>query len=223
MNILIVEDEKTLADNLKIGLEFEHYTVEIFYNGLDALNRIMKGAEFDLMIFDVMMPKLDGFSLCKKLRDSDILTPILFLSAKDMIQDKVHGLNIGADDYIVKPFSFDELLARINSIIRRNSSIEEKIVIDSLVIFPQKNIVYRAKKEIILTGKEYTMLHYFMKHPNIILTKQQIIENVWDFAYDPSSNLVEVFIKRLRKKVDKDFPQEKRLFSNIRGVGYKIE
>ncbi len=221
MRILVVEDEALLAKSIQKGLVDEGYAVDVFHNGSEGYDQAAVEA-YDLIVLDVMLPDMDGFEIAQKLRAEKNKTPIIFLTAKDTTKDKVNGLNLGGDDYLVKPFSFEELLARIQSLIRRSTNSDTILTLDTLELNPITHIVKRSGVEISLTGREYAVLEYFMRHPNQILTKDQIISHVWDYSYDPMSNVVEVMVKRVRTKVDKAFPQEKKLFQTTRGLGYKI-
>lgn len=221
MRILVVEDEKLLAESLQTGLEDEHFAVDLFRNGQEAYEQAVV-EEYDVILLDIMLPGMDGITLCKKLREEKNYTPVIMITARDTVDDKVIGLDAGADDYLVKPFSFEELLARIRSVVRRTTSKETILHVDSLSLNPATHIVVRNDIAIDLTGKEYALLEYFMHHPGHVLTREQILSHVWDYSYDSASNIIEVLIKRLREKIDKAFPQEKALFTTIRGLGYKL-
>lgn len=221
MRILVIEDEPLLAKSIQKGLMDENYAVDMFHNGQEGYDQAAV-EEYDLILLDVMLPDMDGFEIAKKLRAQKNKTPIIFLTAKDTTKDKIKGLDLGGDDYLVKPFSFEELLARIRAIIRRATKSDILLQLNTLELNPTTHIVKRDKVELSLTGKEYALLEYFMRHPSQILTKDQILNHVWDYSYDPLSNIVEVMVKRLRTKIDKAFPQEKQLFQTIRGLGYKI-
>ena len=221
MRILVVEDELALAHTIKTGLEDEKFAVDVLHNGKEAFEQASV-EEYDVIILDRMLPEIDGIAICQELRKKKIFTPILMLTARSTPEEKVEGLDSGADDYLAKPFSFNELLARIRSLIRRATTNETFLQIDSLLVDPKTNIVSRKGIEISLTAKEYSLLEFFMRHPNQIVTREQITSHVWDYAHDPMSNTIEVLIKRLRSKVDKGFPKEKPLFVTIRGMGYKI-
>lgn len=221
MRILVVEDEVSLAQSIKTGLEDEKFAVDIINNGAEAYEQAST-EEYDAILLDRMLPEMDGIEICKKLRTEKNFTPILMLTARDTVDDKVEGLNSGADDYLAKPFSFDELLARIQSLIRRSTTNETILKLDSLTVDPITHIVKRKNKEITLTAKEYALLEFFMRHPNQVVTREQIINHVWDYSYDSMSNTIEVLIKRLRDKVDIAFPKENKLFATVRGMGYKL-
>ncbi|HSD98575.1 MAG TPA: response regulator transcription factor [Patescibacteria group bacterium] len=222
MRILIVEDEKTLADSIKIGLVDEHFAVDVCYNGTLGYEQAMF-EDYDVIILDIMLPGMSGITLCRTLREEKNNTPILMLTAKDTVSDTVAGLDSGADDYLIKPFSFEELLARIRALIRRNGKKSPVLAVDSITLDPATHIVTRKGKEIILTSKEYALLEYFMRNPGSILTREQIISHVWDYSENLLSNIVDVLVKRLREKIDKAFPKEKPVFMTIRGIGYKIK
>ncbi len=221
MRILLIEDEKMLADNLKTGLIDENFAVDTVANGREGYE-IAATENYDAIILDIMLPEMDGITICEKLRDEKVLTPILMLTAKDTLDDKISGFKHGADDYLVKPFSFEELLARIRALIRRSTIKGTKLSVDNLELDPESHIVKRHGREISLTGKEYSLLEYFMHYPNQILTREQILNHVWDYSYDSMSNIIEVLIRRLRNKIDRDFPDERPLFSTVRGLGYRL-
>lgn len=221
MRILVVEDEFSLARTIKIGLEDEKFAVDVIHNGKEAYEHASV-EEYDVIILDRMLPEMDGLEVCEKLRTDKIFTPILMLTARSSTEDKIKGLESGADDYLAKPFSFGELIARIRSLIRRSTTKETILKLDSLVVNPSTHVVTRSDNEINLTAKEYAMLEFFLRHPNQIVTREQIINHVWDYSYDSMSNTIEVLIKRLRSKIDKAFPNERQLFITVRGMGYKI-
>lgn len=221
MRILLVEDENTLAQNIKKGLLEENYAVDLISNGRQAFEQAST-EDYDLIILDVMLPEMNGIEISKNLRKEKIFIPIIMLTAKSSIEDKVVGLDSGADDYMTKPFSFEELLSRIRSVIRRSNTKDTLLKVGSLELNPSTHIVKRRGKEVSLTGKEYALLEYFMHHPGQILTREQILSHVWDYSYDSMSNIIEVLIRRLRNKIDKEYPEEKQLFSTIRGLGYRL-
>ena len=181
------------------------------------------GEEYDLIILDLGLPGIDGIELARTLRKEKITTPILMLTARDSTKNKVEGLDAGADDYIVKPFEFDELLARIRSLLRRGKTNPDTVFqIDNLILSPESKIVTRDDKQINLSAKEYALLEYMMRNSEKILTKQQIIDHVWDIDTDPFSNVIDVYIGYLRHKIDRAFPKDKPLIKTIKGMGYKI-
>lgn len=221
MRILIVEDDKHIAHNLKQGFLDEHYATDVAFNGEEGLFQA-QSVDYDCIVLDLMLPMIDGLEVCRKLRAERNNTPILMLTAKDTLEDKVNGLDMGADDYLTKPFSFEELLARVRSIIRRSTKTDSIIKVDSLELNPISHVVTRSGKEISLTGKEYALLEYFMHHPHQVLSKDQILNHVWDYSYDSLSNIIEVLIRRLRLKIDMAYPKEKKLFQTVRGLGYRL-
>jgi heavy metal response regulator len=221
MRILLVEDDEHIVDFLKRGLKEEGYVVDIAYNGEDGLY-LAENEGFDLIILDILLPKLDGFELCRRLRAKGNLTPILMLTAKDEIEDRVHGLDIGADDYLVKPFAFEELLARIRALLRRQKSIESSVLkIGDLTLNLLTREVKRGGKSIELTTREFELLKFLMYHPGQVLTRTQIAEHVWSYDFDYFSNIVDVYIRYLREKIDDPF--EHKLIHTVRGAGYKIQ
>ncbi len=221
MRILIVEDDKKLSAFLQKGFREEQFAVDICRNGTEAVYYIEVN-DYDLIILDIMLPGKDGIAVCKEIREKSITTPIIMLTAKDTLEDKINGLSEGADDYLTKPFSFEELLARIKALLRRSQDYKGKILkINNLELNPWKRTVLRRGKKISLTGKEYALLEYLMRNRGRMVSKSMIIEHVWDMNYDGLSNVVNVYINHLRKKIDKDF--NKKLIHTIRGYGYKID
>jgi len=221
MKILLAEDEVDLNNVVTRYLKKNGYSVDSVLDGEEALDYLEYG-EYDLVILDIMMPKVDGFEVIKKLRNKGNHTSILMLTARDNADDKVKGLDLGADDYIVKPFDFNELLARIRAVVRRkygNSS--NKLVIGDLILDTSEKSVTRAGKQIELTGKEYEVLEYLMQSKNRILSREQIKEHVWDFDYEGDSNIIDVLIKNIRKKID--IEDGKQIIYTKRGLGYIIK
>ena len=221
MKILLAEDEVDLNNVVTRYLKKNGYSVDNVLDGEEALDYLEYG-EYDLVILDIMMPKVDGFEVIKKLRNKGNHTSILMLTARDNADDKVKGLDLGADDYIVKPFDFNELLARIRAVVRRkygNSS--NKLVIGDLILDTSEKSVTRAGKQIELTGKEYEVLEYLMQSKNRILSREQIKEHVWDFDYEGDSNIIDVLIKNIRKKIDVE--AGKQIIYTKRGLGYVIK
>ena len=221
MKILLAEDEVDLNNVVTRYLKKNGYSVDSVLDGEEALDYLEYG-EYDLVILDIMMPKVDGFEVIKKLRDKGNHTSILMLTARDSADDKVKGLDLGADDYIVKPFDFNELMARIRAVVRRkygNSS--NKIVIGDLILDISEKSVTRDGKQIELTGKEYEVLEYLMQSKNRILSREQIKEHVWDFDYEGDSNIIDVLIKNIRKKID--IEDGKQIIYTKRGLGYVIK
>lgn len=221
MKLLVVEDEKDLNRIIVRNLEAEGYIVDSCYNGMDALAYITT-MEYDAVILDVMIPELNGFEVLKRARSLKIETPVIFLTARDQVKDIVFGLNSGADDYMVKPFSFDELLARLRVITRRKPEVRENIYrCSDLVINCNNRRVERQGKEISLSPKEYAILEYLARNKNVALTRSQIESNIWDLEYDNESNVIDVYIRYLRKKIDDDY--EEKLIQTVRGVGYMLK
>jgi DNA-binding response OmpR family regulator len=223
MKILVIEDNKKLAKSIKKGLEQEGYAVDYLTDGEAGQRRIeVSSKDYDLVILDLMLPKRDGITVCKNWRDQNVMTPVIMLTAKDANEDKIIGLDSGADDYLIKPFSFPELLARIRALLRRpTNALPAKLKIKDLVLDESSRKVFRGQREISLTLKEFSILEYLMRHPNQVLNREQIISHVWDFAFDSFSNLIDVHIKNLRKKLDgKD---DEKILETIRGVGYRIK
>ena len=221
MKILLAEDEVDLNNVVTRYLKKNGYSVDSVLDGEEALD-YLEYSEYDLVILDIMMPKVDGFEVIKKLRDKGNHTSVLMLTARDSADDKVKGLDLGADDYIVKPFDFNELMARIRAVVRRkygNSS--NKLVIGDLVLDTSEKSVTRAGKQIELTGKEYEVLEYLMQSKNRILSRDQIKEHVWDFDYEGDSNIIDVLIKNIRKKID--IEDGKQIIYTKRGLGYVIK
>jgi len=221
--MLIVEDEHKIAAAIKKGMEQEGYAVDAVFNGDDGYDMAM-GEEYDLLILDLMLPGMDGITICKELRKNAVHTPILILTAKSQIDDRVNGLDAGADDYLVKPFSFEELLARVRALLRR----PVKLAPDLLKIrdFELNTKTYEAarkNKKITLSHKEFSLLEYLLRNKGRTLTKDQIIAHVWDYDSDILPNTVEVFIKNLRNKIDMPFSSSKPIIHTVRGFGYKIE
>jgi len=222
MRILIIEDEHKIANSIKKGLEQEAYAVDVCYDGEGGYD-LASVEEYDVIILDLMLPKMDGLMICKKLREEKNHTPILILTAKGQIDDKVEGLNCGADDYLTKPFSFSELLARIKALTRRPRQVMNPILkVEDLSLNTTNFEVKRSNKDIRLSKKEFALLEYLMLHKEKILTKDQIINHVWEYDSDVLPNTVEVYMGYLRNKIDKPFKKEKSLIRTIRGFGYKI-
>ena len=220
MRILVVEDEHRIANTIKKGLEQEKYAVDVSYDGEEGYD-LASSENYDLLILDLMLPKMDGMEICKQIRQSNNNVSILILTAKSQLEDKVDGLNSGADDYLTKPFAFEELLARIRALTRRPKNIlDTSLKVEDLILNTVSYEIKRAEKLIKLSSKEYTLLEVLMRHPNQILTKEQIINQVWDYEADVLPNTVEVYIRNLRNKIDKPFSTS--LIHTIRGFGYKI-
>ncbi len=224
MRILVVEDEKKINDVIVKTLKKEKYGVDSCFDGEEALDYIFS-VEYDIILLDIMLPKKDGFEVLKSMRKKGIKTPVLFLTARDQIEDRVRGLDLGADDYLVKPFAFEELLARIRVVLRKNSGSGEDsgnvLKIANLTVDCNRHEVFRDDVSIKLSAKEFSILEYMMRNKGRVVSKEKIEEHVWDFDYEGGSNIVEVYIKFLRKKVDNDFSP--KLIHTIRRVGYILK
>lgn len=223
MRLLVVEDEHRIANSIKKGLEQENYAVDVAYNGDDGYD-LASTEEYDEIILDLMLPGMDGIKITENLRKEKNHTPILILTAKGQIQDKVKGLDSGADDYLTKPFSFEELLARVRALSRRpKTNLGDTLTVSDLTLNTKTFNIKRGTKSIILSNKEFSLLEYLMRNKGIILTKDQIIGHVWDYDADILPNTVEVYIRNLRNKIDLPFKNKKNLIQTVRGFGYKIE
>lgn len=225
MRILLVEDDKKLSGYLKKGLLEEQYAVDIFHDGIDGAYWA-KEINYDLIILDIMLPHKDGMTICKEIRQQGIIVPILMLTAKDGLEDRVKGLDAGADDYLAKPFSFDELLAKVRALLRRSQQYHNQqnagtLRVADLELDPISHTVMRAGKKITLTGKENALLEYLMRNPGKIVTETNIFDHVWDMQAEPFTNVVNVYIHYLRNKVDKGF--EKKLIYTVRSLGYVMK
>jgi len=221
MRILIVEDEKKVAAFIRKGLEEETYAVDTAYDGEEGLC-LAETNQYDLIILDLMLPKVNGLEVLIRLRDQRNNTPILLLTAKDSVEDKVTGLNKGADDYLTKPFAFSELLARIRSLLRRGQTEPQTVLqVGDLTLDLISHKVRRSAEDIDLTGKEYSLLEYFMRNVDKVLTRTMIAEHVWDYNFDTFTNVIDVYVNHLRKKIDKN--HEKKLLHTLRGVGYVMK
>jgi DNA-binding response OmpR family regulator len=220
MRILIVEDEKSLADILKKGLEEERYAVDIAYNGEDGLF-MAENEPSDLVILDIMLPVIDGMTILKRIRKAGINTPVLMLTAKDTIMDKVSGLDSGADDYLTKPFSFEELLARMRALLRRNTDMKASVLmIADLTIDMATHEIKREGKDILLSAREYALLEYMAINRNKVLSRTTLTEHLYDQDFDLDSNIIDVFINRIRNKIDRDY--DIQLIQTVRGAGYML-
>jgi DNA-binding response OmpR family regulator len=221
MHILIVEDEEKIANFLRRGLLEESYAVDIANSGEDALYKFEINI-YDCILLDIMLPKGDGISVCRKIRTQNTSIPILMLTAKDEIEERVTGLDAGADDYLTKPFAYTELSARIRALIRRGNKADPVILTtDNLSLNPATRIVARGNKQLVLTTREYALLEYLLRRKNEVVTKTELLEHVWDYNYNGFSNIVETYIKYLRKKLQIT-PNEKELIHTMRGTGYVI-
>jgi heavy metal response regulator len=222
MRILLVEDDKGIVRFVRKGLLENSFSVDVAANGEEGLNAVLR-MKYDLVVLDILLPKMDGREVLKRIRSTDVQTPVIFLTAKDSESDIVHGLNLGADDYLTKPFSFNELLARIQAILRRERvvNLSSRFQVSNLILEPDGHRVFREKTKIELTPKEYALLEFFMRHPGEIITRTMISEKVWDVHFDTSTNIIDVHVSHLRNKIDKDF--EPKLLHTVKGVGYVLE
>ena len=220
MRILVIEDEKKVADFIKRGLKEEGYAVDVAYNGEEG-HFLATTNEYDLIILDLMLPKLDGISLCRKLREEKVTMPIIMLTAKDTVRDKVIGLDSGADDYLTKPFAFEEFLARTRALLRKGKPQQGKLKVADLELDLLSHKVIRAGKVIELTTKEYALLEYLMRNSGTIVTRAMLSEHVWDVNFDTFTNVIDVYINYLRNKIDQGF--KKKLIQTIRGRGYLLK
>lgn len=222
MRILVVEDEHKIANSIKKGLEQEKFVVDVAFDGIKGYD-LSSSESYDLILLDRLLPGMEGSEIVKKLRAENIHTPILMLTAKGQISDRIEGLDSGADDYLIKPFAFEELLARIRAISRRPKlHIPTVLKVNDLTLNTANFEVVRNKKTISLSSKEFALLEYLMRHINQTLSKEQIINHVWNYDADILPNTVEVFIGYLRNKIDKPFKKSKQLIKTVRGFGYKI-
>ena len=221
MKILVVEDEKKVASFLKKSLEQEYYTVDVTHDGKSGLDLSLT-EEYDLIILDIMLPLLDGITLLREIRNAKLDVPVLMLTAKDSTEDKVEGLDSGADDYLAKPFALEELLARVRALIRRKEKVKNLILsADDLILDTQTHKVKRGDNEINLTPKEYSILENLLRNKNHIVSRMKLTEHVYEYQFDPDTNVIDVYINKLRNKVDKDSDQ--KILHTIRGIGYMIK
>ncbi|AUD03692.1 response regulator transcription factor [Spirosoma pollinicola] len=223
MNILIIEDEVKTVQSIKQGLEEHHWEVDVAYDGTMGF-QLATRSTYALIISDIILPGINGLELCRKLRAANILTPILMLTALGTTDDKIMGLDAGADDYLVKPFEFRELMARVRALTRRNSGTVQTgnlLRIADLELNPDTKKVIRAGKEISLTAKEFQLLEYFLRHQGRVISKVELAERFWDLTFDTGTNIIEVYINFLRKKIDKDF--EPKLLHTQIGMGYVVK
>jgi two-component system OmpR family response regulator len=220
MRVLVVEDEPKLAGLLACGLDEEGHPTDVVASGSEALWMARANA-YDAIVLDVMLPGRDGFDICRELRASDVWTPVLFLTARDGVEDRVAGLDVGGDDYLVKPFSFPELLARLRALTRRGA-VERPVVLEagSLRLDPASHRVWRGDTEIELSAKEFTLLEVFMRSPGKVLSRVDLLDRGWDMAYETRSNVVDVYVRYLREKIDRPFGCDS--LETVRGVGYRL-
>jgi two-component system, OmpR family, response regulator len=220
MRILVVEDELKMASLLRRGLIEEGHAVDIARTGDDAL-WMAQAAEYDALVLDLMLPTIDGLEVCRRLRARGVWSPVLMLTARDGVEDRVAGLDAGADDYLPKPFSFAELLARLRALMRRGAAERPTVLeVGDLRLDPATHQVWRGDAEVELSGKEFALLETFMRRPGQVLTRDQLLEHAWDYGYENRSNIVDVYVRYLREKVDRPFERES--IETVRGVGYRL-
>jgi heavy metal response regulator len=221
VKLLVVEDEKKVASFIKRGLEEEGFSVDVANDGEEGLF-MAQSNNYDMVLMDLMLPKMDGLSVIRTLREREVMTPVLCLTAKDTVDDIISGLDSGSDDYLTKPFAFAELLARVRALLRRGSQDRgAELTFADLRLDPVSHKVWRSDKEIDLTAKEYALLEYFMRNPNQTLTRTMIAEQVWDYTFDSFTNIIDVYVNYLRKKVDRDY--DLKLIHTVRGIGYVLK
>lgn len=219
MRLLIAEDDRITADTLAKRLREEHYAVDVCYDGGEAW-ACLNGAEYDVAVLDIMMPEIDGISLVRKLRAARQSVPVLLLTARDAVSDRVEGLNAGADDYLVKPFAFEELSARLRVLTRRNRHVTNRFQLADLVVDADSRTVCRGGDAIALTSREFALLEYLIRNAGRVLSRRQIEEHVWSYEYEGASNMVDVYIRNLRRKIDDG--REKKLIHTVRYAGYVL-
>lgn len=222
MHILVVEDERRLANLVKRALEEESHVVDVSTDGADGLG-LAQATDYDLLVLDLMLPSMDGIEVCRRLRAEGKDTRILMLTARDAVEDRVQGLESGADDYLIKPFSFSELLARVKALSRRQVQAQTETELNSgdLVLDLARHEARRGEKVIDLTAKEFQLLEYMMRNAGHVLTRTQILDHVWGYNFDSFSNVVDIYVHYLRNKIDRDFPEP--LIRTVRGVGYSLK
>src|ERR1700690_1446076 len=220
MRILLIEDNHRLSDSLRATLIEDGYAVDVAYDGLEGEDMALL-TPYDVIVLDIMLPKRDGIEVCRSLRDQKNITPILMLTARDALDDRVLGLDSGADDYLVKPFEIKELRARLRALLRREMGNKSgDLLIEDLRLDPATHYVWREEKSIDLTAKEYALLEYMMRNPNRLITREMVIAHLWDYDQSIASNVVDVYIRRLRRKVDDPF--NVKLIETVRGAGYRL-
>lgn len=220
MRVLVVEDNRRLNHSIRMSLIDAGYAVDAAFDGLEG-EELAEMTAYDVIVLDIMLPVKDGLEVCRDLRNKRVKTPILLLTARDAVEDRVTGLDSGADDYLVKPFAIEELLARLRALLRRESDDKSgQLILADLVLDPATHFVQRAGQTIELTAKEYALLEYFMRNPNRLITREMAESHIWNYDFQSTSNVIDVYIRRLRRKIDDPF--ELKLFETIRGAGYRL-
>jgi DNA-binding response OmpR family regulator len=220
MRILIIEDNRRLNNSLKMSLEDDGYAVDSTYDGEEG-QELAEMTPYDAIILDILLPRKDGLQVCRDLRGNRVNTPIIMLTARDTVEDRVQGLDSGADDYLVKPFAIQELRARLRALLRRESSDKSGLLtVGDLTLDPAAHQVERSGQPVQLTAKEFALLEYFMRNPNRLITREMAESHIWSYDFDGTSNVVDVYIRRLRRKIDDPF--EVKLFETVRGAGYRL-
>lgn len=220
MRILVVEDEKKVANFIKIGLTEEGYAVDVAHDGIEG-EYLASVTDYDVIVLDLLLPKKGGMDVLKTIREKGVKTPVLLLTALDAVENRVKGLDSGADDYLTKPFSYDEFLARVRALLRRKGHGISELKFSDLTLDQATRKAYRGGKEIELTTKEYSLLEYFLRNPNKVITRTLIAEHIWNYDFDTQTNVIDVYINHLRNKIDKGF--SKKLIHTIRGMGYVLK
>ena len=222
MRILVVEDERKVASFIRQGLEEEGYAVDVVGDGAAALERLIEGPSTDLVVLDIGLPKLDGLGVLKAVRQQKVQAPVLLLTARDRLSDKVTGLDLGADDYLTKPFAFDEFLARVRALLRRGGGQRAPVLrVADLSLDPATREVTRGRRRVSLTAREYALLEYLMRSAGRVLTRPMLAQHVWGLEFDPESNIVDVYVGYLRRKIDGE--GERPLVHTVRGAGYVLK
>lgn len=219
MRLLIAEDDRATADTLGCRLREEHYAVDVCYDGAEAWE-YLRAAEYDVAVLDIMMPGMDGIALVRRMRAAQIATPTLLLTARDAVSDRVEGLNAGADDYLVKPFAYEELSARLRVLTRRGKHTTNQLQLADLLVDADQRRAWRGGREVVLTSREYALLEYMLRNAGRVLSRRQIEEHVWGYDYEGASNMVDVYIRNLRRKIDDG--REPKLIHTVRYAGYVL-
>lgn len=221
MRLLLIEDDKKISSFIEKGLKESGFSVDVAYEGVEGLSLILSQS-YDVAIVDIMLPGLDGLAIIEKMRQRGVQIPVLILSARQSVDDRIHGLQTGGDDYMVKPFSFSELLARVQALIRRDktATATTRLQVGPLQMDLLRHEVYRDEQKIELPAKEYALLQYMMRNPDVVISKTSVLEKVYDYAFDSQTNVVDVLVCRLRNKIDKDFPE--KMIHTVRGIGYVL-